>query len=464
MKRIIALVMCIQFIFIYSLTASAVSAGAIKIDGKNNNNEWRGYNPLMMFDSSDPGNNVDAASIQFAFVSENNLKVFIAAQLKPKPESYDRAGFKVSFDGSDYIPVTIGDGTEKKYEIINDDDLRIEGATSCDISGMVFCELDVTIKGGAEETLECAFRVIDGEGVSSTEAEYSFVNPFFSTTAPVEQTTAEKTAEQAAAEEKTTKTTTEKTTKEKTTKTTTEKTTKEKTTKTTTEKTTKEKTTKVTTEKTTKEKTTKTTTVKTTKEKTTKTTTEKTTKEKTTKATTEKTTKAKKTEADGISTFAVTEHSRRTAGTAREKETAKTKAEKTSSAKKSTTKKEPEKVYVFEREVIVSETSASQPAQTVTLEKTVFFSEQAVTDNAAYKAAAESSQAEDDGSLFGEQGLSKASKYKIIAGVLAFILFTVIGVAAVRTKSEADAAEDKEKKPADTPDEKSGDGDKGPGI
>ncbi|MBR4450596.1 MAG: hypothetical protein IKS39_02030 [Clostridia bacterium] len=456
MKRITALVLCIQLIFIYSMTASAASAGAIKIDGKNSNNEWRGYNPLKIFENSDPGNNVDAelTSVQFAFVSENNLKVFIAAQLKPKPESYDQAGFRVSFDGSELIPIIIGDGTEKKYEIINDDNLRIEGATSYDISGMIFCELDVTVKGGVKETLECAFRVIDGEGVSSAEAGYSFVNPFFTTTAPVEQTTAVKTAEQAAAE-KTSKTTTERTTKEKTTKTTTEKTTKEKTTKTTTEKTTKEKTTKTTTEKTTKEKTTKTTTEKTTKEKTTKTTTEKTTKEKTTKTTTEKTAREKKTEADGISTFAVTEHSRRTAGADREKETAKTKAEKSVSEKKSTTKKEPEKVYVFEREVIVSETSQT-PADTVsfTYTETAASSEPVSAETQVRELTEESASSGDDGSLFGEQGLSKASKYKIIAGVLAFILFIVIGVAAVRTKSEADAAEEKEKTQADTEEKK----------
>jgi hypothetical protein len=443
MKRITALVLCIQLIFIYSMTASAASAGAIKIDGKNSNNEWRGYNPLKIFENSDPGNNVDAelTSVQFAFVSENNLKVFIAAQLKPKPESYDQAGFRVSFDGSELIPIIIGDGTEKKYEIINDDNLRIEGATSFDISGMIFCELDVTVKGGVKETLECAFRVIDGEGVSSAEAGYSFVNPFFTTTAPVEQTTAVKTAEQAAAE-KTSKTTTERTTKEKTTKTTTEKTTKEKTTKTTTEKTTKEKTTKTTTEKTTKEKTTKTTT-------------EKTTKEKTTKTTTEKTAREKKTEADGISTFAVTEHSRRTAGADREKETAKTKAEKSASEKKSTTKKEPEKVYVFEREVIVSETSQT-PADTVsfTYTETAASSEPVSAETQVRELTEESASSGDEGSLFGEQGLSKASKYKIIAGVLAFILFTVIGVAAVRTKSEADAAEEIEKTPADTEEKK----------
>ncbi len=443
MKRITALVLCIQLIFIYSMTASAASAGAIKIDGKNSNNEWRGYNPLKIFENSDPGNNVDAelTSVQFAFVSENNLKVFIAAQLKPKPESYDQAGFRVSFDGSELIPIIIGDGTEKKYEIINDDNLRIEGATSFDISGMIFCELDVTVKGGVKETLECAFRVIDGEGVSSAEAGYSFVNPFFTTTAPVEQTTAVKTAEQAAAE-KTSKTTTERTTKEKTTKTTTEKTTKEKTTKTTTEKTTKEKTTKTTTEKTTKEKTTKTTT-------------EKTTKEKTTKTTTEKTAREKKTEADGISTFAVTEHSRRTAGADREKETAKTKAEKSVSEKKSTTKKEPEKVYVFEREVIVSETSQT-PADTVsfTYTETAASSEPVSAETQVRELTEGSASSGDDGSLFGELGLSKASKYKIIAGVLAFILFIVIGVAAVRTKSEADAAEEKEKTQADTEEKK----------
>ena len=456
MKRITALVLCIQLIFIYSMTASAASAGAIKIDGKNSNNEWRGYNPLKIFENSDPGNNVDAelTSVQFAFVSENNLKVFIAAQLKPKPESYDQAGFRVSFDGSELIPIIIGDGTEKKYEIINDDNLRIEGATSYDISGMIFCELDVTVKGGVKETLECAFRVIDGEGVSSAEAGYSFVNPFFTTTAPVEQITAVKTAEQAAAE-KTSKTTTERTTKEKTTKTTTEKTTKEKTTKTTTEKTTKEKTTKTTTEKTTKEKTTKTTTEKTTKEKTTKTTTEKTTKEKTTKTTTEKTAREKKTEADGISTFAVTEHSRRTAGADREKETAKTKAEKSVSEKKSTTKKEPEKVYVFEREVIVSETSQT-PSDTVSFTYTEIaaLKEPVPAETQVRELTEESASSGDDGSLFGEQGLSKASKYKIIAGVLAFILFIVIGVAAVRTKSEADAAEEKEKTQADTEEKK----------
>ncbi len=467
MKRIIAALLCLQILFINFLIASAASAGAIKIDGVNKNNEWREYNTLFLFEKSNPGNDVDTAFMKFVFVSDNNFKVFMAAQLEPVPESFDATGFMISVDGGDFYSIIIGDGTEEKYDIVNDGLVRIEGACSYDRSGGITCELDVTVKRTATESLDCEFAVIDAQGEPSAVTGYSLVNPYYTTTQPVEQTTAEITTTEKttkATTEKTTKTTTERTTKEKTTKattakttkTTTEKTTKEKTTKTTTEKTTKEKTTKTTTEKTTKEKTTKTTT-----EKTTKATTEKTTKTTTAKTTTEKTTKDnnkennKRADSGANTTFEVTEHSRRTAPARSSESYSQTKPasretemipavtqKKTAAGKKTSAETKRETVYVYEKERIVTEEPiysgeyyASEVYETV------------------YAQSAEMTANEDDGSLFAQKGISKATKYKIIAGVIAFIMFAVIGVAAVRTKSDAESREKEEQAPLNNKEE-----------
>ncbi len=394
MKRLTALLLCLLVTSIFSLTASAAGAGALKIDGRETNGEWHDYRTLFLSPDSGMGNGVDAAFIKFAYVSDNNLKIYMAAQLRPVPESFEEAGFSVSFDGGETVPVLISGGTDKKYEIINDSELRIEGASSYDRDGMIYCELDVTVKSGIGKALESSFRVIDGSGIPSSETKYSLLNPNYTTTAPAEQTAETKT--------ETEKSATEKTTKEKTTKATTEKTTKEKTTKATTEKTTKEKTTKETTEKT----------------------------------------------QNSQTVFAVTEHSRRTVSSKAEKtsKAAKTTAAKTSAQKKSTTRKEPEKVYVFEREVVVSdspETSYETESATETVTQT-----QTAFTAAAAQTISQAQTSHDDGSLFGEQGISKASKYKLIAGILAFILFTAVGVAAVRTKAQADNEEEKEKQAA----------------
>ncbi len=435
MKKIIAFLLCIQIVLIYSVTASAASAGAIKIDGSNSDNEWLEYSTNMMFENSVPGNGVDFAYMKFAFVKENNFKVLLIAQFKPVPESFENTGFRISVNGDDFYSVNVSEGTGKKLDTVNDEEIKIVSALSFDRSGSITGEFDITLKSENGENTEIGISVIDGDGIPSKITNYSLVNPFFTTTASVEQITSEKAA-------------TEKTTEEKTTKTTTEKTTKEKTTKTTTEKTTKEKTTKTTTEKTTKEKTTKTTTEKTTKEKTTKTTTEKTTKEKTTKATTEKASKDKSSDGERYSTFAVTEHSRRSARSSQSKETAKektAKSGKTSASEKSATEKTPEKVYVIERQV--TESTPSVVYERVITAVTAVSTNSNSVGEAYYTGvtASEPSEEDDNGSLFGEGSLSKATKYKIIAGVLAFLLFTAVGIAAVHTKSEADEEEKEEK-------------------
>lgn len=367
MKRIVAAIGFI-LIFITVLSASVIPAGAesvaqtlykaadIKIDGKNDDNGWRGYEvsypfgqPGMNDEKINSGNDVTLLTVQVARVDKNTVKFNISAMLKPGSDS-NRIGVKIAVEGSEYATVTVGDmiETASKNTVIADDDyIKMIAAVSYHKeSSQMICEIEAVLKSSEfGERIESDFRVIDGNGSESAKGEVS----------PPSLTTTTK------------KPTTEKTTKEKTTK---------------EKNTTAKPATTVTTE--ISHRTRRTTTAKSTAEITN----EKAAKLKTTKQKTakQKTTKAKKTTS---------------------------KAEKTLS----------ERYY------------SSQAAEITTI---VTSAETQTEPTSAAVAASET-----DKSLFGGEKLSKSSLYKLITGAVALVLFAIIGVSAVRTKSAADKAEEK---------------------
>ena len=379
MKRTVAAISFI-LIFIMIISASVITAGAegesvtyvapknIKINGQYDDLEWRGYAAIHPFgqpnladdEKINSGNDVNWLTVQIARVDKNTAKFNISAQLEDSGEDIANIGVKFSVERSRYAQITIADGQKTKVTMVNDDKCERTGAITYDEpSGSMVCEIEAVLKSGEfGERIECSFRIIDGNGIESTEGVIS--PPSITTT--------------------TEKTTKEKTTKEKTTKTTTEKATTSKPEKTSTTKATTTVTTEIS------HRTRRTTTAKPTTEKET----EKTAKAKTTKAAEVKTTKAKTTKAKKASTKA---------------ERLTTERYYSAEAAESTT-------VITSAEITSEQTSVSTATQT-------------------------------EKSLFGGEKLSKSSLYKLITGAVALLLFAIIGVSAVRTKSAADKAEEK---------------------
>ena len=369
MKRIVS---AISFILIFAMiiTASAIPAGAIILDGADNNGEWKDYEIVKTFneDSIIEGGFIKAAK-ETGKDSETTVNFLIYAAFKKKDGKPEDPGviFKFEDNGLNEIYISQGSGKLTKSDNQN---YKTVAVNKYYIDGSYYCEIQAQAKDGLDEIvdlkLEFRDKPFEEDEPHKFQKAYSIevsLNP-----------------------EEATKTTAPKATTEKATK----------------EKTTKEKTTKVTT-----------------------------TRETTTKP--EKTTTAKAT------TTATTEISHRTRRTTTAKSTTEKKTEKASKAK--TTKVKTTK------------------AKTTKAKKTATKAERSLTENYSAEAAvsttlitsaemtAEQTTAqtvtETDKSLFGGKKLSKSSLYKLITGAVALVLFAIIGVSAVRTKSAADKADEK---------------------
>ena len=368
MKRIVAAIGFI-LIFIMIISASVIPAGAIILDGADNNGEWKDYPIVKMFnaDSVIEGGFIKAAR-GIGAASETTVDFLIYAEFKKKDGKPEDPGIIFKFEDNGLNEIYKSEGSSKLTKCDNQH-YKIVAVNKYYNSGMYYCEMQVEAKDGLDETVDLNLEFRDkpfGE-----EEEHKFNKPY-SIEVSFNPEEATKTTATTAT---TAKPTTEKTTKEKTTKVTTTRETTTKAEKTTTAKATTTETTEIS------HRTRRTTTAKATTEKTTAL---KTTKEKTTKL---KTTKAKKTT---------------------------TRAEKTATERLYSTNA----VETAERTLAaVEETQSGQTSGTATVTET-------------------------DQSLFGGK-ISKSSLYKLITGAVALVLFAIIGVAAVRTKSEADKAEEK---------------------
>lgn len=275
----------ISFVCLLLAFACLVSAAAMTIDGKNNNNEWLGNSVVNVFPSGEIGNSVNGVSVMYDFTNENTLQLFISPQIEvPKAGSKDEENFdknliavKFSFEGSDEVIISVGENDGRKAtDLLDDDSYKIRAALTYDSSsGTVICEIEATDKNGFGNNPKIHISIVDGYGKVSNRKSATIENPAYTTTTTAkdeaDKTSSAKnnTTKRSGTTAKSDKTTTRsdvsirtsaatsyksRVTKRTTTKATTEKTTKLKTTK---EKTTKVKTTGV---KTTKAKTTKTTT------------------------------------------------------------------------------------------------------------------------------------------------------------------------------------------------------------
>ncbi len=165
------------------------------------------------------------------------------------------------------------------------------------------------------------------------------------------------------------------------------------------------------------------------KEKTTK---EKTTKEKTTKATTlkESTTQPK--------THRVDKNKNKTTSKATTQKAAavKTTAEKSTASKASTAKAEKIKTTKAK----ASKTTEKKTSKRSTAKETAYYYEKEIIVSEVSNSVAETTSQ----SVFGFSNVPKSTVYKIITGVCAGVLFGIIGIWAVRSKSEEKHEEEKE--------------------
>ena len=378
MKRTVAAISFI-LIFIMIISASVITAGAIVLDGADNNGEWKDYDIVKTFndDSVIEGGFIKAAK-ETGKDSETTINFLIYAEFKQEGGKPEDPGIIFKFEDNGINEIYLSEGTDKLTKSDNQK-YKIIAVNKYHTGGSYYCEIKAEAKDGLDNIVDLT---VEFRNKPFEEGEPHAFNNAYSVKASFESEEATKTTAP--------KPTTEKTTKEKTTK---EKTTKEKTTKTTTEKATttkpeKTSTTKVTTTVTTEisHRTRRTTTAKPTTEKET----EKTAKAKTTKAAEVKTTKAKTTKAKKDST----------------------KAEKSTTERYYSAEAAESTTVITSAEITSEQTSVSTATQT-------------------------------EKSLFGGEKLSKSSLYKLITGAVALLLFAIIGVSAVRTKSAADKAEEK---------------------
>ncbi|MBR5112354.1 MAG: hypothetical protein IK097_02905 [Clostridia bacterium] len=380
MKRIVSAISFI-LIFVMIITASAIPAGAegvgqtlykpagIRIDGKNDDNAWQGYEAYQPFGETssnndgkiNTGNDVSALTVQTARVDKNTAKFKITAMLVPGKD-VNSIGVRIAVEGSQEATITIAnmaEATGSNIVIADDDNIKMIGAISYSKpSSEMICEIEAVNKAGEfGDRIDFSFSVVDGNGSVSSVANMS----------PPSITTTTK---------KSTTTKPPKSTTTKPAKTTTEKSTTTKPEKTTTTKATTTATTEIS------HRTRRATTAKSTTEK------------KTEKASKGKTTKVKTTKA------------------------------KTTKAKKTATKAERSLAEKYSAEAAVA--------------TTVITSAEITAEQASVQTVTET-----DKSLFGGEKLSKSSLYKLITGAVALVLFAIIGVSAVRTKSAADKADEK---------------------
>lgn len=383
MKRTVAAISFI-LIFIMIISASVITAGAIVLDGADNNGEWKDYDIVKTFndDSVIEGGFIKAAK-ETGKDSETTINFLIYAEFKQEGGKPEDPGIVFKFEDNGINEIYLSEGTDKLTKSDNQK-YKIIAVNKYHTGGSYYCEIKAEAKDGLDNIVDLT---VEFRNKPFEEGEPHAFNNAYSVKASFESEEATKTT---APKTTTKKPTTEKTTKEKTTK---EKTTKEKTTKTTTEKATttkpeKTSTTKVTTTVTTEisHRTRRTTTAKPTTEKET----EKTAKAKTTKAAEVKTTKEKTTKAKKAST----------------------KAEKSTTERYYSAEAAESTTVITSAEITSEQTSVSAATQT-------------------------------EKSLFGGEKLSKSSLYKLITGAVALLLFAIIGVSAVRTKSAADKAEEK---------------------
>lgn len=166
------------------------------------------------------------------------------------------------------------------------------------------------------------------------------------------------------------------------------------------------------------------------KEKTTK---EKTTKEKTTKATTlkETTTQPKTHRVDRNKTSTTVK------ATTQKTTAVKTTAEKTTASKVTTTKAEKVKTSKAKASEAAKKKSTKRSAEKT---GTAYYYEKEIIVSEVSNSAAETTAQ----SVFGFSNVPKSTVYKIITGVCAGVLFGIIGIWAVRSKSEEKHEEEKE--------------------
>ncbi len=378
MKRTVAAISFI-LIFIMIISASVITAGAIVLDGADNNGEWKDYDIVKTFndDSVIEGGFIKAAK-ETGKDSETTINFLIYAEFKQEGGKPEDPGIIFKFEDNGINEIYLSEGTDKLTKSDNQK-YKIIAVNKYHTGGSYYCEIKAEAKDGLDNIVDLT---VEFRNKPFEEGEPHAFNNAYSVKASFESEEATKTTAP--------KTTTKKPTTEKTTK---EKTTKEKTTKTTTEKATttkpeKTSTTKVTTTVTTEisHRTRRTTTAKPTTEKET----EKAAKAKTTKAAEVKTTKAKTTKAKKDST----------------------KAEKSTTERYYSAEAAESTTVITSAEITSEQTSVSTATQT-------------------------------EKSLFGGEKLSKSSLYKLITGAVALLLFAIIGVSAVRTKSAADKAEEK---------------------
>jgi hypothetical protein len=378
MKRTVAAISFI-LIFIMIISASVITAGAIVLDGADNNGEWKDYDIVKTFndDSVIEGGFIKAAK-ETGKDSETTINFLIYAEFKQEGGKPEDPGIIFKFEDNGINEIYLSEGTDKLTKSDNQK-YKIIAVNKYHTGGSYYCEIKAEAKDGLDNIVDLT---VEFRNKPFEEGEPHAFNNAYSVKASFESEEATKTTAP--------KTTTKKPTTEKTTK---EKTTKEKTTKTTTEKATttkpeKTSTTKATTTVTTEisHRTRRTTTAKPTTEKET----EKTAKAKTTKAAEVKTTKAKTTKVKKAST----------------------KAEKSTTERYYSAEAAESTTVITSAEITSEQTSVSTATQT-------------------------------EKSLFGGEKLSKSSLYKLITGAVALLLFAIIGVSAVRTKSAADKAEEK---------------------